>query len=125
MVLRNKNAIFCAIVAFIEYLTGGSGNDPWPHRLQRKLYAIHIDIAIFDGHRITSDAFAAEDVIRQARRYKSRRELTGAIRRVARADLALRSNPPSKRLVLENLVLDLTSEPKLQEADWLQEQLPV
>ena len=65
--------------------------------------------ALWQGFRIPP--FAAEDVIRQARRYKSRRELTGAIRRVARADLALRSNPPSKRLVLENLVLDLTSEP--------------
>src|ERR1039458_7442508 len=61
MVLRNKNAIFCTIVAFIEYLTGCSGNDPWPHRLQRKLYAIHIDIAIFDGHRITSDGDDAFD----------------------------------------------------------------
>jgi DNA polymerase-3 subunit delta len=69
--------------------------------------------------------FAAEDVIRQARRYKSRRELTTAIRRIARADLALRSNPVSKRLVLENLVLDLTAEAKVQEVSWLQEQLPV
>jgi DNA polymerase III subunit delta len=79
--------------------------------------------ALWQGFRIPP--FAAEDVIRQARRYKSRRELTSAIRRVARADLALRSNPPSKRLVLENLVLDLTSEPKLQETGWLQEELPV
>jgi DNA polymerase-3 subunit delta len=44
---------------------------------------------------------------------------------VARADLALRSNPPSKRLILENLVLDLTAEPKPQEAGWLQDELPV
>jgi DNA polymerase III subunit delta len=79
--------------------------------------------ALWQGFRIPP--FAAEDVIRQARRYKSRRELTSAIRRVARADLALRSNPPSKRLVLENLVLDLTREPKLQESGWLQEELPV
>jgi len=79
--------------------------------------------ALWQGFRIPP--FAAEDVIRQARRYKSRRELTGAIRRVARADLALRSNPPSKRLVLENLVLDLTVAPKLQETGWLQEELPV
>jgi len=79
--------------------------------------------ALWEGFRIPP--FAAEDVIRQARRYKSRRELTAAIRRVARADLALRSNPPSKRLVLENLVLDLTAEPKLQHAGWLQEELPV
>ncbi len=80
--------------------------------------------ALWQGFRIPP--FAAEDVIRQARRYKSRRELTSAIRRVARADLALRSNPPSKRLVLENLVLDLTAEPKLHaEAGWLQDELPV
>jgi DNA polymerase-3 subunit delta len=79
--------------------------------------------ALWQGFRVPP--FAAEDVIRQARRYKSRRELTTAIRRIARADFALRSNPVSKRLVLENLVLDLTAEPKVQEAAWLQEQLPV
>jgi DNA polymerase-3 subunit delta len=79
--------------------------------------------ALWQGFRIPP--FAAEDVIRQARRYKSRRELTAAIRRVARADLALRSNPPSKRLVLENLVLDLTAEAKPQSAEWLQHELPV
>ena len=79
--------------------------------------------ALWQGFRIPP--FAAEDIIRQARRYKSRRELTSAIRRVARADLALRSNPPSKRLILENLVLDLTAEPKAQEVGWLQGELPV
>ena len=79
--------------------------------------------ALWQGFRLPP--FAAEDVIRQARRYKSRRELTSAIRRVARADIALRSNVVSKRLVLENLVLDLTAEPKLQEAGWLQDELPV
>ncbi len=79
--------------------------------------------ALWQGFRIPP--FAAEDIIRQARRYKSRRELTSALRRVARADLALRSNPPSKRLILEHLVLDLTTEPKLQEAGWLQDELPV
>lgn len=79
--------------------------------------------ALWQGFRLPP--FAAEDVIRQARRYKSRRELTTAIRKVARADLALRSNAVSKRLVLENLVLDLTAEPKLQEAGWLQDELPV
>jgi len=78
---------------------------------------------LWQGFRIPP--FAAEDVIRQARRYKSRRELTSAIRRVAQADLALRSNPPSKRLVLENLVLDLTAEPKLPQASWSQDELPV
>ena len=79
--------------------------------------------ALWQGFRVPP--FAAEDIIRQARRYKSRRELTSAIRRTARADLALRSNPVSKRLVLENLVLDLTAEPNVAEAGWLQEQLPV
>jgi len=56
--------------------------------------------------------FAADDLIRQARRYKSRRELTRAIRLIARADLELRSSPPDKKLVLERLVMDLASEPK-------------
>jgi DNA polymerase-3 subunit delta len=56
--------------------------------------------------------FAADDLIRQARRYKSRRELTRALRLVARADLELRSSPVSKVLVLERLVLDLCAEPK-------------
>jgi DNA polymerase-3 subunit delta len=55
--------------------------------------------------------FAAEDLIRQARRYKSRRELTRAIRLVARADLDLRSSPANKLLVLERLILDLATEP--------------
>jgi len=79
--------------------------------------------ALWQGFRVPP--FAAEDVIRQARRYKSRRELTSAIRRIARADLALRSNPVSKRFVLENLVLDLTAEPKIAEAGWTQDELPV
>lgn len=55
--------------------------------------------------------FAAEDLIRQARRYKSRRELTRAIRLVAKADLELRSSPANKLLVLERLVLELATEP--------------
>ena len=66
--------------------------------------------ALWQGFRIPP--FAAEDLIRQARRYKSRRELTRALRLVARADLELRSSPPDKRLVLERLVYDLASEPK-------------
>jgi DNA polymerase-3 subunit delta len=78
---------------------------------------------LWQGFRVPP--FAAEDIIRQARRYKSRRELTRALRLIARADLALRSNPPSKRLVLEKLVLELASEPKPLEAGWQQEELPV
>jgi DNA polymerase III subunit delta len=66
--------------------------------------------ALWQGFRLPP--FAADDVIRQARRYKSRRELTRALRLIARADLELRSSPPDKRLVLERLVYDLASEPK-------------
>jgi DNA polymerase-3 subunit delta len=62
--------------------------------------------------------FAADELIKQARRYKSRRELTRAIRLVARADLELRSSPASKLLVLERLILDLS-------ADFRPEQLSV
>ena len=69
--------------------------------------------ALWQGFRVPP--FAAEDIIRQARRYQSRRELTRALRLIARADLALRSNPPSKRMVLENLVLELSSEKRAQE----------
>src|SRR5207245_8224840 len=65
--------------------------------------------ALWQGFRVPP--FAAEDIIKQARRYKSKRELTRAIRLIAKTDLALRSNPPSKRVVLENLVLSLTTEP--------------
>ena len=61
--------------------------------------------------------FAAEDLIRQARRYKSRRELTRAIRLVARADLELRSSPANKLLVLERLILDLASDPPATPVD--------
>ena len=66
--------------------------------------------ALWQGFRMPP--FAADDLIRQARRYKSRRELTRALRLVARADMELRSSPPDKRLVLERLVYELASEPK-------------
>jgi DNA polymerase-3 subunit delta len=87
-------------------------------RDQRMLWA-----ALWQGFRVPP--FAADDIIKQARRYKSRRELTRAIRLVAKADLALRSNPVSKRMVLERLVIDLTTEPKVETPGWMQEQLPV
>ena len=87
-------------------------------RDQRMLWA-----ALWQGFRVPP--FAADDIIKQARRYKSKRELTRAIRLVAKADLALRSNPVSKRFVLEKLVLDLTTEPKIESPAWMQEQLPV
>jgi DNA polymerase-3 subunit delta len=53
--------------------------------------------------------FAAEDLIRQARRYRSRSALTRALRLVARADLELRSSPANKLLVLERLILALAT----------------
>jgi DNA polymerase-3 subunit delta len=87
-------------------------------RDQRMLWA-----ALWQGFRVPP--FAADDIIKQARRYKSRRELTRSIRLVAKADLALRSNPVSKRMVLERLVMDLTTEAKLETQGWMQEQLPV
>jgi DNA polymerase-3 subunit delta len=87
-------------------------------RDQRMLWA-----ALWQGFRVPP--FAADDIIKQARRYKSRRELTRAIRLVAKADLALRSNPVSKRMVLERLVVDLSAAPKLETPGWMQEQLPV
>ena len=66
--------------------------------------------ALWQGFRMPP--FAADDLIRQARRYKSRRELTRALKLIARADLELRSSPPDKRLVLERLVYELASEAK-------------
>ncbi len=77
--------------------------------------------ALWQGFRMPP--FAADDLIRQARRYKSRRELTRALRLVARADLELRSSPPDKRLVLERLVYELASEPKPSAPAWASAQL--
>jgi len=61
--------------------------------------------------------FAADDLIRQARRFKSRSDLTRALRLIARADLEIRSSPPDKRLVLERLVLALATQPKPSKYD--------
>jgi DNA polymerase-3 subunit delta len=72
--------------------------------------------ALWQGFRIPP--FAADDLIKQARRYKSRRELTRALRLIARADLELRSSPPDKRLVLERLVYELASEAKAVGSLW-------
>src|SRR6202012_1979481 len=66
--------------------------------------------ALWQGFRMPP--FAAEDLIRQARRYGSRRGLTQMLRLIAHADLELRSSPPDKRLVLERLVMELASEPR-------------
>src|SRR6202045_3369232 len=86
-------------------------------RDQRMLWA-----ALWQGFRVPP--FAAEDLIKQARRYKSKRELTRAIRLTAKADLALRSNPVSRRMVMEKLVLDLAAAPQA-EVGWQQEELLV
>ena len=77
--------------------------------------------ALWQGFRMPP--FAADDLIRQARRYKSRRELTRSLRLIARADLELRSSPADKRLVLERLVYDLASEPKPAHGLWASTQL--
>ena len=77
--------------------------------------------ALWQGFRMPP--FAADDLIRQARRYKSRRELTRALRLVARADLELRSSPPDKRLVLERLIYELAAEPKPAAPAWISPQL--
>jgi DNA polymerase III subunit delta len=77
--------------------------------------------ALWQGFRLPP--FAAEDVIRQARRYKSRRDLTRALRLLARADLALRSNPTSKRLVLEKLIIDLCAEATQVSSESMQHEL--
>src|ERR1700722_3268155 len=83
-------------------------------RDQRMLWA-----ALWQGFRVPP--VAADDIIKQPRRYKSRRELTRAIRLVAKADLALRSNPVSKRMVLEKLVMDLTASTVVEAPGWMQE----
>jgi DNA polymerase-3 subunit delta len=77
--------------------------------------------ALWQGFRMPP--FAADDLIRQARRYKSRRDLTRALRLIARADLELRSSPPDKRIVLERLIYDLASEPKPYTPAYLSPQL--
>jgi DNA polymerase-3 subunit delta len=77
--------------------------------------------ALWQGFRMPP--FAADDLIKQARRYKSRRDLTRALKLIARADLELRSSPPDKRLVLERLVYELASEPKPTPPAWASAQL--
>lgn len=61
--------------------------------------------ALWPGFRVPP--FAVDELIRQARRYKSRASLMQMIERVARADVEIRSSPPDKKLVLERLVIDL------------------
>ena len=66
--------------------------------------------ALWQGFRMPP--FAADDLIRQARRFRNRRELARGLRLIAQADLELRSSPPDKRLVLERLVYALATEPR-------------
>lgn len=66
--------------------------------------------ALWPGFRVAP--FAVDDLIRQARRYKSRHALMQMLERIARADLEIRSSPPDKGLVLERLVIDLSNEGK-------------
>lgn len=61
--------------------------------------------ALWPGFRVPP--FAVDELIRQARRYKTRREPMQMLERLARADLEIRSSPPDKSLVLERLVIDL------------------
>src|SRR6201998_4233280 len=68
--------------------------------------------ALWQGFRMPP--LAAEDLIKPAHRYKSRTELTRALRLIARADLELRSSPPDKRLVLGRLVLALARGEQVQ-----------
>jgi DNA polymerase III subunit delta len=77
--------------------------------------------ALWQGFRMPP--FAADDLIRQARRYKSRRDLTRALRLIARADLELRSSPPDKRLVLERLIYDLAGEARPYSRSFISPQL--
>ena len=61
--------------------------------------------ALWPGFRVPP--FAVDDLILQARRYKSRRDLMQMLERIARADLEIRSSPPDKSLVLERMIIDL------------------
>ncbi|MEO6830141.1 MAG: DNA polymerase III subunit delta [Acidobacteriaceae bacterium] len=72
--------------------------------------------ALWPGFRVPP--FAVDELVRQARRYKSRREPMQMLERIARADLEIRSSPPDKTLVLERLVIDLAKigKPALQKA---------
>ncbi len=62
--------------------------------------------ALWPGFRVAP--FAVDELIRQARRYKTRRDLMHMLERIARADLEIRSSPPDKGMVLERMVIDLS-----------------
>jgi len=72
---------------------------------------------LWPGFRVAP--FAADALIAQARRYHDRSELTRGLQWIAKADVALRSSPPDKRLVLERLVMRLAGkarEPEMSAA---------
>ena len=69
---------------------------------------------LWPGFRVAP--FAADALIAQARRYRSRSELLSGLRDISKADAELRSSPPDKRLVLERLVLRLTRRSATQES---------
>jgi DNA polymerase-3 subunit delta len=62
---------------------------------------------LWPGFRVAP--FAADALIAQARRYRDRADLTRGLRWIAKADVELRSSPPDKKLVLERLVMRLSS----------------
>ncbi|SEG55158.1 DNA polymerase III, delta subunit [Bryocella elongata] len=62
---------------------------------------------LWPGFRVAP--FAADALIAQARRFRDRADLTRGLRWIAKADIELRSSPPDKKLVLERLVMRLSS----------------
>lgn len=65
---------------------------------------------LWPGFRVPP--FAADLLIQQARRFKTAGQIAQALRSIAKADMELRSGPVDKTLVLERLVLALTTEQK-------------
>lgn len=65
---------------------------------------------LWPGFRVPP--FAADLLIQQAKRFKTAGQIAQALRSIAKADLELRSGPVDKTLVLERLVLALTTEQK-------------
>ena len=87
-------------------------------RDQRMLWA-----ALWQGFRVPP--FAADDIIRQARRYKSSANSHALSASSLAQTYNCGSNPPSKRMVLEQLVIHLASEPKVTTSEWQQDELQV
>ena len=77
--------------------------------------------ALWQGFRLPP--FAAEDVIRQARRYKSRRDLTRALKLIARADLGSALQRPQQTPGAGESGDPVCEEPKVVPTEWQQEEL--